>query len=188
MERFLEIMGPAGTLPESLNGRLAMLGFVAALAQEKLHPGLTVADQLAQPGVVGVVLGLVALTQLASVAPLAQGAEPRDAKVGPFRAEAELLNGRLAMLALAGGSAWEVQSGAPLARSAGEPVAPPGSLRAPRARRPWHWPVSPRHKLARPGPAPRAGHRGAEGGGGARCLVTAPDWCCLDSLYILSFF
>jgi len=114
-ERFLEIMGPAGTLPESLNGRLAMLGFVAALAQEKLHPGLTVADQLAQPGVVGVVLGLVALTQLASVAPLAQGAEPRDAKVGPFRAEAELLNGRLAMLALAGGSAWEVQSGAPFA-------------------------------------------------------------------------
>ena len=40
-ERFLEIMGPAGTLPESLNGRLAMLGFAAALAQEKLHPGLT---------------------------------------------------------------------------------------------------------------------------------------------------
>jgi hypothetical protein len=114
-ERFLEIMGPAGTLPESLNGRLAMLGFVAALAQEKLHPGLTVADQLAQPGVVWVVLGLVALTQLASVAPLAQGAEPRDAKAGPFRAKAELLNGRLAMLALAGGTAWEVQSGAPFA-------------------------------------------------------------------------
>ena len=51
----------------------------------------------------------------ASAAPLAQGAEPRDAKVGPFRVEAELLNGRLAMLALAGGSAWEVQSGAPFA-------------------------------------------------------------------------
>ena len=118
-ERFLEIMGPAGTLPESLNGRLAMVGFVAALAQEKLHAAhghsLTVSDLLAKPGAVGVVLGLVALVQLASVAPLAQGAEPRDAKAGPFRAQAELLNGRLAMLALTGGAVWEARAGAPFA-------------------------------------------------------------------------
>ena len=114
-ERFLEIMGPGGSLPESLNGRLAMLGFAAALAQEKLHPGLKVADQLGQPAALGWALGLVAAVQLASLAPLAQGAEPRDAKAGPFRAQAELLNGRLAMLALTGGAAWEAQSGAPFA-------------------------------------------------------------------------
>jgi len=114
-ERFLQIMGPGGSLPESLNGRLAMLGFAAALAQEKLHPGLKVADQLGQPEALGWALGLVAAVQLASLAPLAQGVEPRDAKAGPFRAQAELLNGRLAMLALTGGAAWEVHSGAPFA-------------------------------------------------------------------------
>merc|ERR1719262_695267 len=180
-ERFLEIMGPAGTLPESLNGRLAMVGFVAALAQEKLHAAhghsLTVSDLLAKPGAVGVVLGLVALVQLASVAPLAQGAEPRDAKAGPFRAQAELLNGRLAMLALTGGAVWEARAGAPFASlvpDLPENLALPGPLRAPRARCPRLRPVSPRHQLARPGPAARAGVRRAEGGGGARRLLAAP--------------
>merc|ERR1719313_2984572 len=151
-------MGPAGTLPESLNGRLAMVGFVAALAQEKLHAAhghsLTVSDLLAKPGAVGLVLGLVALVQLASVAPLAQGAEPRDAKAGPFRAQAELLNGRLAMLALTGGRsgrrglarlsrAWcrtcrrTCGTSRTSPRSPGSPPLASACLSSPPARSPW---------------------------------------------------
>merc|ERR1719324_570985 len=72
-----------------------------------------------------------------------------------------------------GGAGWRAFR-EPGAGPAGEPVALPGPLRAPRARRPWPRPVSPRHQLARPGPAARAGVRRAEGGRGARRLLAAP--------------
>lgn len=89
-----------GAVPETVNGRLAMVGLVWALVAEKMS-GLTVFEQLYTPaGGFGLVfyVAVVQLITFASVIPILNGESTDARSFGPFRAQAERWNGRLAML------------------------------------------------------------------------------------------
>ncbi|MCO5610938.1 hypothetical protein L7F22_065184 [Adiantum nelumboides] len=91
-----------GAAPETINGRMAMVGFVWAIAAEKLT-GLSVMEQLFNPATSGLLwfAAVVQLFTLASIIPFANG-ESTDARSwGPFNAKAERWNGRLAMIGFA---------------------------------------------------------------------------------------
>jgi len=89
-------MGFRGSAPEAVNGRLAMLGLVASLGEEAVN-AKPIAQQIADQ-YLGVAL-VFALVTSSSLVPLIKGVEIKHADLGPFRAAAERLNGRLAMLA-----------------------------------------------------------------------------------------
>lgn len=89
-------MAFSGTAPEVINGRLAQLGFVAALGAE-LASGTTVTEQLSQDG--ALVFCTVVAISCASLIPLLLGKEIES--WGPFTARAEMLNSRAAMIGLA---------------------------------------------------------------------------------------
>ncbi|BBN09291.1 hypothetical protein MPTK1_4g18550 [Marchantia polymorpha subsp. ruderalis] len=87
-----------GAAPETINGRLAMVGIVWAAVAEKMS-GLTVFDQLYTQGT-GLVfyVALVPLIAYASIVPMLNGESTDARSFGPFTARAERWNGRLAML------------------------------------------------------------------------------------------
>ena len=92
--------------PELMNGRLAMIGFVAAAGGE-IATGETVVQQAAQsPVAVALTLILVVTGSLASYC---ANIEPPAA--GPFKKEKELLNGRAAMIGMASLLAFEAANG-----------------------------------------------------------------------------
>lgn len=97
---FGNLMAFDGPGPETINGRLAMLGLVYAWFNERFT-GLPVGSQVALgPGFAGFLFVAQVITW-ASLVPLAQGLSPDSIKGGPFgifRAKAERWNGRLAML------------------------------------------------------------------------------------------
>merc|ERR1719181_749157 len=82
--------------PEIINGRLAMLGFVAAFGAE-LASGKSVVAQMSmdQPQI----LFHFALFAAASLIPIMKGA--KEEEFGPLTPKAELLNGRAAMIGFA---------------------------------------------------------------------------------------
>ena len=87
------LMAFDGAAPELINGRLAMVGFLAALGAE-LSSGEGVFMQLNDaPGPVLVTFTLIAA---ATFVPLLQGMKPDAKQAGPFTAAAEMLNGRAA--------------------------------------------------------------------------------------------
>jgi hypothetical protein len=89
-------MAFSGPAPELINGRLAMLAFVAALGAE-LSTGESVLRQFAdQP--TGVLLAGITFIA-ASLIPILK-ATKREA-FGPFSPAAEMLNGRAAMIGFA---------------------------------------------------------------------------------------
>jgi hypothetical protein len=91
-----EVFDFNGSAPEIVNGRLAMLGFVAATGAE-VYTGQPIIGQLAeQPIAVGIAF---ALFIAASLIPLLKRSKVEQA--GPFTPSAELLNGRAAMLGFA---------------------------------------------------------------------------------------
>lgn len=105
----LAFSGPA---PERINGRLAMVGFVSALAVEA-----TRGDGLLSQAGNGAGLAWFAYTAVvlsaASLVPMLQG-ESADSRSGRFMtADAELWNGRLAMLGLVALAVTEYLTGAP---------------------------------------------------------------------------
>ena len=80
-----------------INSRLAMLGFVAALGAE-LSSGENLFQQIGDaPGPILITFVTIAI---ASFVPLIEGMKPEAKQLGPFNAEAELYNGRAAMLGL----------------------------------------------------------------------------------------
>jgi hypothetical protein len=91
-----------GAAPETINGRLAMLGFVWAFLAEKAT-GLTVGQQVFGPGNFGNIsfIALVQLIAYASLVPIINGESTDARSFGPFNAKAERWNGRLAMLGFA---------------------------------------------------------------------------------------
>ncbi|KAL4444194.1 hypothetical protein ABPG75_011931 [Micractinium tetrahymenae] len=91
-----QLMAFSGPAPELINGRLAMLAFVAALGAE-LSTGESVLRQLADEPT-GVLLAALAFIT-ASLIPLLNSTK-REA-FGPFTPAAEMLNGRAAMIGFA---------------------------------------------------------------------------------------
>jgi hypothetical protein len=89
-----------GAAPETINGRLAMLGLVWTVAAEQMT-GNTVMQQLTAPGQTGLLyfLAVVQILTYASLVPIMSGGESSDARrLGPFTATAERWNGRMAMV------------------------------------------------------------------------------------------
>ncbi|WIA13714.1 hypothetical protein OEZ85_007267 [Tetradesmus obliquus] len=105
-QSFDTVMGFDGLAPELINGRAAMLGFVAAVAAET-H-GDSLFSQLLAGGFQSAVV-VIGLVTLASFAPAVRqipfdkvfGKDKAPATFGPFTQAAELINGRAAMLGLA---------------------------------------------------------------------------------------
>ncbi|KAL6747086.1 hypothetical protein V8C86DRAFT_1800051 [Haematococcus lacustris] len=97
-----------GLAPETVNGRAAMLGFMFAISNE-LSSGESVYAQLIGGGAARMLV-LIALVVAASFAPALRGVpmaevfnkEPKKQKAwGPFAPDAELINGRAAMVGIA---------------------------------------------------------------------------------------
>ncbi|TVU41721.1 hypothetical protein EJB05_15266 [Eragrostis curvula] len=105
----LAFSGPA---PERINGRLAMVGFVSALAVEASR-----GDGLLSQAGSGSGLAWFAVTaavlSAASLTPVLQGESAEARSKGFWSADAELWNGRFAMLGLVALAVTEYITGAP---------------------------------------------------------------------------
>lgn len=103
---FFKIMGAGGLAPEVINGRAAMVGFLAAVGAE-LATQDSIFKQLGEGGTGGM-LFVFAAVAAASFAPIIQGKSAQETFLkgsapeafGPFNAQAEMLNGRAAMMGL----------------------------------------------------------------------------------------
>jgi hypothetical protein len=104
-----QIMAFSGPAPELINGRLAMLAFVAALGAE-LSTGESVLTQLADEPT-GILLAAITFIT-ASLIPMLASAKRE--KFAIFSPEAEMLNGRAAMLGFASLIVVEAVRGAAL--------------------------------------------------------------------------
>lgn len=101
---FPDAMRFKGAAPEIINCRLAMLGFVAAVAAE-LRTGATVGEQFSKTP--GAIAGVFALFIVASLVPILRGVpryggEKWTFGVNAFTPDAELVIGRTAMLGFFG--------------------------------------------------------------------------------------
>ncbi|KAK9845329.1 hypothetical protein WJX81_003579 [Elliptochloris bilobata] len=106
---FGDVFAFAGPGPEVINGRLAMLAFVAAAGAE-FATGFTAVQQLAEaPVLVGITF---AVFIIASLIPMFRGVSPASKSNGPFTPTAEMLNGRAAMLGFVALLATEWAKGA----------------------------------------------------------------------------
>ncbi|XP_058105306.1 early light-induced protein 1, chloroplastic-like [Magnolia sinica] len=96
--KFTDVLAFSGPGPEIINGRLAMVGFVSAIGVE-LAKGDGVVAQLANGGLPWFV-GTTIVLSLASLIPLFKGVSPQSKSDGLMTSNAELWNGRFAMLGL----------------------------------------------------------------------------------------
>ncbi|KAF7116593.1 hypothetical protein RHSIM_RhsimUnG0024000 [Rhododendron simsii] len=95
---FFDVFAFSGPAPERINGRLAMIGFVAAIAVE-LSKGEDVFAQISNGGIPWFLL-TTAMLSVASLIPLFSGVTV-ESKSKPFwSSDAEMWNGRFAMLGL----------------------------------------------------------------------------------------
>ncbi|TQD82652.1 hypothetical protein C1H46_031765 [Malus baccata] len=94
-----DVLAFSGPAPERINGRLAMVGFVAALAVE-LSKGQDVFAQISNGAGIPLFLGTSILLTVASLVPLLKGVSAESKSKGLMTSDAELWNGRLAMLGL----------------------------------------------------------------------------------------
>ncbi|XP_059293555.1 early light-induced protein, chloroplastic-like [Lycium ferocissimum] len=109
---FIDVFSFSGPAPERINGRLAMIGFVAAMGVE-LASGADLSAQLSSGGF-SWFLGTSALLTLASLIPLFQGVTAESKSGGIMSADAEIWNGRFAMLGLVALAFTEYVKGAGL--------------------------------------------------------------------------
>ncbi|XP_050365551.1 early light-induced protein, chloroplastic-like [Argentina anserina] len=94
-----DVFAFSGPAPERINGRLAMVGFVVALAVE-LSKGQDVFAQISSGPGVPLFIGTSVLLSVASLVPLLKGVAVESKSDGIMNSDAELWNGRLAMLDL----------------------------------------------------------------------------------------
>ncbi|CAL1396565.1 unnamed protein product [Linum trigynum] len=109
--KFGDVLAFSGPAPERINGRLAMVGFVAALAVE-LSRGQGVFTQISEGGSTWFVATSVLFT-LASLIPLFKGVTVESKSKGLMTSDAEMWNGRFAMLGLVALAFTEYVKGAP---------------------------------------------------------------------------
>ncbi|KAK4587337.1 hypothetical protein RGQ29_024159 [Quercus rubra] len=95
---FLDLFAFSGPAPERINGRLAMIGFVAAMVVE-LSSGEDVFAQISNGGIPWF-LGTSIVLSLASLIPLFKGISVESKSEGVMTSDAEMWNGRFAMLGL----------------------------------------------------------------------------------------
>ncbi|KAG0473779.1 hypothetical protein HPP92_015636 [Vanilla planifolia] len=107
-----DVLAFSGPGPERINGRLAMIGFASAVAVE-VASGNDLAGQLSNGGLLWFA-GAVALFSVASLVPLFRGVDAPERSSGFMTADAELWNGRFAMLGLVGLAFTEYLKGGPL--------------------------------------------------------------------------
>jgi len=105
----LAFSGPA---PERINGRLAMVGFVSALAVEASRGGGLLSQAGSGSGLAWFV-ATAAVLSVASLVPVLKGESAEARSGGVMSADAELWNGRFAMLGLVALAVTEYISGAP---------------------------------------------------------------------------
>ncbi|KAK2980651.1 hypothetical protein RJ640_011459 [Escallonia rubra] len=96
--KFNDVLAFSGPAPELINGRLAMIGFVAAIGAE-LASGQDVFQQLANGGVPAFLVTSIVLSA-ASLVPLFKGVSAASKSDGIMTSDAEIWNGRFAMLGL----------------------------------------------------------------------------------------
>nr|GEW35013.1 early light-induced protein 1, chloroplastic-like [Tanacetum cinerariifolium] len=96
--KFSDLLAFSGPAPERINGRLAMIGFVSALAVE-LTNGQDLFTQVSNGGLT-VFVGTSVVLTLASLVPLFKGVRAESKSNGLMTSDAELWNGRFAMLGL----------------------------------------------------------------------------------------
>ncbi|KAI5580261.1 hypothetical protein BDE02_08G143500, partial [Populus trichocarpa] len=110
--KFLDLFAFSGPAPERINGRLAMIGFVAAMAVE-LSKGQDLFSQISNGGVSWFV-GTSILLSVASLIPLFKGVSAESKSDGVMTSDAEMWNGRFAMLGLVALACTEYVSGGTL--------------------------------------------------------------------------
>ncbi|RZC61774.1 hypothetical protein C5167_023519 [Papaver somniferum] len=110
--KFGDLLAFSGPAPERINGRLAMIGFVAAMGVEVAR-GTDVAAQLADGGLPWFVITSIVLS-VASLIPLSQGVSVESKSDGLMSSSAEMWNGRAAMLGLVALVLTEVAKGGAL--------------------------------------------------------------------------
>jgi hypothetical protein len=99
LTRAADAMAFYGPVPELVNCRLAMVGFMAAGWQELAGSGQVVEAQAV--AALPVAASLAVLVAVASLIPACAGLTGKRSGPGPFTPAAELLNGRLAAAAFA---------------------------------------------------------------------------------------
>ncbi|KAI3469625.1 hypothetical protein Pfo_026288 [Paulownia fortunei] len=95
---FSDVLAFSGPGPERINGRLAMIGFVTAMGVE-LANGQDIFSQV-QNGGIPWFLGTSVLLSLASLIPMFRGVTAESKSGELLTSDAELWNGRFAMLGL----------------------------------------------------------------------------------------
>ncbi|KAJ9700443.1 hypothetical protein PVL29_005979 [Vitis rotundifolia] len=96
--KFGDVFAFNGPAPERINGRLAMVGFVAAMGAE-IWKGEDVFAQISNGGIPWF-LGTAVVFSLASLIPLFKGVSVESKSEGLMTSDAEMWNGRFAMLGL----------------------------------------------------------------------------------------
>lgn len=109
---FFDIFAFGGPAPETINGRLAMLGFVAALGVE-LATGEDLSSQISMGGISWFVV-TASLFTVASLIPMFQGVTVDMKSKDVFSSSAEKWNGRFAMIGLVALAITEYVKGSPL--------------------------------------------------------------------------
>jgi len=110
--KFNDVLAFSGPAPERINGRLAMVGFMSAIAVE-LANGSDVMTQVSNGGVSSFLL-VTGLLSAASLVPLFKGVSVDSITGQVMNSRAEMLNGRFAMLGLVALVFTEYLKGGPL--------------------------------------------------------------------------
>nr|Q01931.1 RecName: Full=Desiccation stress protein DSP-22, chloroplastic; Flags: Precursor [Craterostigma plantagineum]CAA47164.1 dsp-22 [Craterostigma plantagineum] len=111
-KRTVDLFSFDGLAPERINGRSAMIGFVAAVGVE-LATGRDVFSQVFNGGVMWFLLTSAVLV-LATLIPIYRGLSPEAKNNGFWNSDAEIWNGRFAMIGLVALAFTEYVKGGPL--------------------------------------------------------------------------